>query len=1758
MSRRDYMDAGPSLGYDGEDQEELDAEEDLPQCKIKRNYACAQCDFFTQNPRTYLYHLRDDHQARIKVYECPKCVYASKHSQKLQRHIHMVHVLGRQRQQQQQQQTRKPSPPPPVLQPQQEMYEEDESDGEMPMDGEDAEMEDMDMPEEEPGLADGEQQVFQCSVCPFKSYSVTLVQRHEQIAHLKKKFFRCTKCNYVTHLKARFTKHVKYHSMPMIKCDLCDFRTPYKWNLDRHYRNHQGDGEFKCPLCNFRADIKQSLTVHVQNHHLTPQQKALRGVNRRNKVGGSDAPSTELRMSDVGLVGTNPDYSDEDEEEFEKSAELAAINVSQYSTNPVPSTSGINNKKKSPPAQAAKAKYQGHQKGFGGTSDFVHPDDVLHKNGKVYHRNIKCNFCSYKAFFQGDLARHEAKHHGMPMPTPQSKQVKKRPIPNLIPLQQTSPTPSDSEMMAANILSGGHSIFGGPSIIAQSDDEQDSFANRSANTTEEFDESEEPEEEEKAEEQEDEPMVSVDSSAVKVELEEPQDLKCDVCGHESKSIDDALTHQKSHKNEEAAQRSFLGSVGLSSTRCQNCGIRCKDSSELNVHLRTCSKKMGGQNNGNGLAEDSSGDNQKSSDDHSDEEIAGLQCASCRQPFDDLEELKNHLEHCKARMMELTPEVSITEVRGAEFHPVENKGFTWDQGQGNEPSGSKEIKPALTIERISSANNINSEEDESKMDSDDDEMEPRKMNFGEVFIGIETAPGYGFVTEEKVQNPQEAKLQLTKVYKCPQCNFWASAASRFHIHLVGHLNSKPFGCSQCDYRSNWRWDVAKHIRLKGARDPLHAPNARPRVLVTDDDTSRRNYSKYAKYVLYLVVQPGPEMEALAHNSAAVSRVSPSVTSKQVSHPQMPVLQHQGSSQLSISRTPQDQMRRPLKRPAQPEPQQSKAPTGLPQNKKLLWRCKKCNYRGANKEQVLEHVRGHYTNQNQQQQQQQVKKFTCEKCPFTGKMNEVEMHKSHHQPQPGANFKCYICPFFVSTKKELYTHMAVHGVSDPEEFLNKMQSGAFSLSVTSSTASESKPPQLKPNLPDTSNMKDVPLVWACKSGKFRKMFKCRHCPHINTRKVNIVEHEKMHSSRQVWSSPDYPTVFHTCTHCNYTCNNAGVLSAHFKVHQDWYPKAHALVDPSRSDIDQVKDLGGSEVSLDNQDSLDSREGSPSVQSDNDNVDMNALNGVQVNLDEKEEDDRLLYFCSQCPARFLFSRELAIHKRFHRVKLAFHCSHCNYTARQPQHLAAHNKVHCSEYQDRTALLLMSHQESLEYPKPSLVVKDDTWVVNDLEDTNLPILKQQQSPSTTGQPQTKQHCCHLCPARFFKAVALQYHVTLHGGSGPYKCSKCDYAVKMYGNLVRHEVVHDEKENEDIRDEPPNITPAVQITSPPPSMRPMPQLQPQVPHPPISLPPDPVFGTLMHGSPEFIYPTYWKNGKLKEKRYKCHKCPSAFEKREQYKVHLGLHGSRQKYKCDRCDYSVKYYANFIQHSKKHEMNDQARQQRQEQYEQEKEQQQQQMMAMKPEMMDIGDEEEDDDDDDALKVLHEPEVLLQVTKPAVKMLPGVSSVQKQQQMMVLERRKQQQTDSACAAEQLVTSTPTFWCSSCPYNNQRRDLVEMHLKRHQQNADTKGMHSCCYCDLKVPQPQQLKEHMLLHFRIRPLPNSRRAVTFTSYDDVEIWATKLDQDEDDESQLVLQKFSQGHQEVEESNEEEEDDEVQFIDLRTGEVVKNEPRTSSVKDE
>lgn len=221
--------------------------------------------------------------------------------------------------------------------------------------------------------------------------------------------------------------------------------------------------------------------------------------------------------------------------------------------------------------------------------------------------------------------------------------------------------------------------------------------------------------------------------------------------------------------------------------------------------------------------------------------------------------------------------------------------------------------------------------------------------------------------------------MLQVYKCPHCSFWASTASRFHVHIVGHLNKKPFECSLCSYRSNWRWDITKHIRLKTVRDVSHE---RAKVLMTDE-TGRRNYSKYNKYLTLLRVhEPSAESsgsgrrtksqpESTSNNCMQKEKQSLPTRSRSSSVPALPKLTPAPNSSQASCVSPQPTASLPVQsppslshlRPIFPKPpplkpshdmkrshelNSTKEPVKKKSNidkdyKKTMWKCKKCFFR-----------------------------------------------------------------------------------------------------------------------------------------------------------------------------------------------------------------------------------------------------------------------------------------------------------------------------------------------------------------------------------------------------------------------------------------------------------------------------------------------------------------------------------------------------------------------------------------------------------------------------------------------------------------------------------------------------------------------------------------------------------------------------------------------------------------------------------------------
>ncbi|XP_043661976.1 uncharacterized protein LOC122625965 [Drosophila teissieri] len=518
-------------------------EEELPQCKIRRNYSCNQCAFFTQNPRSHLSHLRDVHGERIVINECKLCLYASRHFQKLVRHMKMVHgcsddgggvqgsgaqTRGKRNLSREVRKRR--------------LEESIESQGatgpsidpnlqRMLQNGPPLEQLKIELQQQEKQLLASVQAYnrqqdmlqlqqiveshdnifsmayeFQTKLMPPKQAESLKLDQHNSSSDSEEppkspspdtreqppgaEQFQCQKCSYSTPIRARFKKHVKYHSMPLIKCSSCDFHTPYKWNLDRHTKNHGANGHFKCSGCDFSTDIKQSLTIHELNHH-------------------------------------------------------------------VPTV--------------------GHQ--------------------------------------VGNRRRDEAE-------------------------DQLDQQPSGSRKP--------ESLKVGPSV-----------------------------------------------AAAESPLPQP---------------------------------------------------------------------------------------------------SGIVCSHCQKRMANAVQLINHLQVCTAALQNTT-----------------------------------QLQSALNAE----------------VDLPDEDFPSAPTDLS--YCGVETAPGYGEVTEVLPEESDDS-APLKKVFKCPHCTFWAATASRFHVHIVGHLNRKPFECSLCAYRSNWRWDITKHIRLKAIRDRSHN---QAQVLM-NDETGRRNYAKYNQYLTMMKV------------------------------------------------------------------------------------------------------------------------------------------------------------------------------------------------------------------------------------------------------------------------------------------------------------------------------------------------------------------------------------------------------------------------------------------------------------------------------------------------------------------------------------------------------------------------------------------------------------------------------------------------------------------------------------------------------------------------------------------------------------------------------------------------------------------------------------------------------------------------------------------------------------------------------------------
>lgn len=182
---------------------------------------------------------------------------------------------------------------------------------------------------------------------------------------------------------------------------------------------------------------------------------------------------------------------------------------------------------------------------------------------------------------------------------------------------------------------------------------------------------------------------------------------------------------------------------------------------------------------------------------------------------------------------------------------------------------------------------------------------------------------------------------------------------------------------------------------------------------------------------------------------------------------------------------------------------------------------------------------------------------------------------------------------------------------------------------------------------------------------------------------------------------------------------------------------------------------------------------------------------------------------------------------------------------------------------------------------------------------------------------------------------------------------------------------------------------------------------------------------------------------HRCTKCPAAFSKPSRLEKHLTLHGSGAKWKCEKCDYAVPYAATLVKHRHVHENDN-----------------------IEFENISLADQ-------------HPMAAAAQQLIP----IDSMPEEEKNKPVAVPVKARGSHGDDKTF----------FCCDRCPYSHPRRDAVQSHQKRHEQERCVRDGKKCPHCDYVCLQPSYLREHIRLHFEPS---HDRKPRLYRSFEEMEV--------------------------------------------------------------
>lgn len=430
------------------------------------------------------------------------------------------------------------------------------------------------------------------------------------------------------------------------------------------------------------------------------------------------------------------------------------------------------------------------------------------------------------------------------------------------------------------------------------------------------------------------------------------------------------------------------------------------------------------------------------------------------------------------------------------------------------------------------------------------MEVDEVEFNATSNNANSGENSDYDNDESLQSPNS---NTAKMYKCTYCDFMCSTASRFHVHYVQHLNTKPFQCSICGHRSNWEWDVTKHIKMKAQRDPSHE-KARP-VLI--HDSGKRDYSKYNKFVVW-VGQAEAEMansetnkidfraKRFKNDVEEVAENSENFPMDSILTPEVCFEVDEEANETSLIERSKNNFsgnkfnfnRCILKSVIVFRHRNSR-------NQPVY--CAQCNFKHQFARVMVAHMSSHF----------QKKPYACKYCDFETNWREVivihygDEHKKVNSSDFEMHFRCAI------DENSVCRIVSVEELAELEtnSEMMKYPSVEQQSSLTKPNIYEEKAVircELCPFL--TTNLKKMTIH--CRFHNASKgSLKCKFCPYYVNNKDKLIRHQKLHQKvdhsfasmnneyDQSFSSDQYLT----CSLCSFKSKNIHLLNEHMKIHE-----------------------------------------------------------------------------------------------------------------------------------------------------------------------------------------------------------------------------------------------------------------------------------------------------------------------------------------------------------------------------------------------------------------------------------------------------------------------------------------------------------------------------------------------------------------------------------------------------------------------------------